>query len=84
LPGEEMAMPGYEKLGEVEYLGREVEEWVYVDTSEGEAVTIRFLIDRELRQILQMTYDGEISYNVSKIEIKDLPSDLFTVPERDR
>lgn len=80
LPGEELAMPGYEKEGEEVFLDRKVEAWSFIDNSEGDPVKIELLIDRELRQTLKIIYGGEIVYEVTKIEVRELSSDLFNPP----
>ncbi|MFW6281778.1 MAG: hypothetical protein ACOC1O_03160, partial [bacterium] len=78
---EELAPSGFEEEGKQDFLGRKVEAWSFTDNSEGDPVKINLLIDRELRQTLKIIYGGEVVYEVTKIEIKELSSDLFNPPD---
>jgi len=80
LPGEEMAMYGATKGGEEKFLNRDMEWWLFVDTSEGEEVKIEMLLDRELRQIMKMIVDGEMIFEVVNLTIGSIPDETFNPP----
>ena len=80
MPGEEMAMYGATKVGEENFLNRNMEWWLFVDDSEGEEVKIEMLLDRELRQIMKMVVDGEMIFEVVNLTIGSIPDETFNPP----
>ena len=74
-------MPSFNKNKELNYLGRNLEEWESSMLMEGKTSTMITWIDRKLRVVFKNIIDGNCTMEAVDIKMGDIPDEKFTYPE---
>ena len=80
MPGQKDGDPGLIKDGEEDFLNRKVEHWYYLENESDPGGRADLLLDRELKQIVKMSIDGQVFTEAVEIEVKKLSPELFELP----
>lgn len=80
MPGQKDGDPDLVKDGEEYFLNREVEHWYYLEDESDTGGRADLLLDRELKQVVKMSIDGQVFTEAVEIEVKKLSPELFDPP----